>query len=387
MGKICNKELEMKNKKKIFLIALLSALIFSSFCFAIDLREEIKERKIPTYIIENTSYVSLKSLLHILNCEDSWGRVEDRVFIAYDGGEMKFKLGGQQVFFGKRTENIDAPIKEIEGEILVPVDDFSEILSGVERKSGPSKPSVADRTKEKTSKTSWKKEKFTVIIDPGHGGDDRGAVGYYGLREKDVNLDIALRMADYLRKELRKFPKVKIYMTRNTDVFISLEERVQMAKDIDADVFFSIHANSSRNMKPDADGFETYYSGEKENLVFLPASSNVGEGVDDDGGNSTLSSILEDLSTTSAVDESRVLADFVQERLAERLLCPDRGTKRRNFYVLRYTPMPAILTEVGFLCNPKIELNLKDMEVRQAIAETLGNALTDYLKFRGVISD
>jgi len=108
---------------------------------------------------------------------------------------------------------------------------------------------------------------------------------------------------------------------------------------------------------------------------------------EDTSRDSALSSILEDLSTTSAVDESRILADFVQERLAERLFCPDRGTKRRSFYVLRYTPMPAIITELGFLCNPNVELNLRDVEVRQAIAETLGNALMDYLKFREIISD
>jgi len=200
----------MNNKKKIFFISLFAILIFSSFSSAIDLREEIRERKIPTYIIESTSYVSLKSLLRILNCENSWGRVEDRIFIAYDGGEMKFRLGGKQVVFGKRTENIDSPVKEVEGEILIPVDDFSEILSGIERKSTPVKNEVKGRNEEKSAE---KKDKYTVIIDPGHGGKDRGAVGYYGLKEKDVNLDIALRMGDYLKKELKKFPnalKIKV---------------------------------------------------------------------------------------------------------------------------------------------------------------------------------
>jgi N-acetylmuramoyl-L-alanine amidase len=374
----------MKGKKKICLTALLFALLFSSLCFAIDLNEEIRERKIPTYIIENTSYISLKSLLRILNCEDSWGRVEDRIFIMYNGGEMKFKLDGSQVIFEKKTENINFPIKEIEGEILIPVDDFGGILAGVEGKPAGVKTDKEDRTEEKTA---GKRERFTVIIDPGHGGRDAGAIGHFGLKEKDVNLDIALRMGDFLKKEMRRYPHVKVYMTRNADIEVSLEERVQMAKDIRADVFFSIHANSSRDRRQNANGFETYYSGEKENLVFLPAPSNIEGEEEEISKDSALFGILQDLNTTSAVDESRILADFVQERLAERLLTPDRGTKRRNFYVLRYTPMPAILTEVGFLCNPNIELNLRDVEVRQAIADTLGTSLMDYLKFRGVISN
>ncbi len=374
-------------QKKINISAFFLVFFLSFSSFAIDLRKEIRERKIPTYIIENTSYVSLKSLLRILDCEGSWGRVEDRIFIIYDGSEIKFKLNGEQVIFRGKTENIVRPVKEIEGEILVPVDGFDNILAGIEKKSTVSSQEKETDVEKAPSKKKGKGEEFIILIDPGHGGKDIGAVGYFGLKEKDVNLDIALRMANYMKRELRKSPHVKIYMTRHSDIYVSLEDRVRMAKDINAGVFFSIHANSSRDRRQDANGFETYYSAEKENVAFLSPPSNV-EGLKEDiGYDSAVAKILEDLSTTSVSDESRILADFVQERLAERLLTPDRGTKRRNLYVLRYTPMPAILTEIGFLCNPNIELNLKDVEVRQAIAETLGKALLDYLKFRGIVSN
>jgi len=373
----------MRIKKKIGLFLCLMVVLPPSFCFPLNLTEEIRERKIPAYIIESTSYISLKSLLKILNCENSWGRVEDRIFIVYDGSEIKFRLGSKQIIFENRTENLNAPIKEIEGEILVPVEDFANILSGLKAKEPVEKEDSGKKQPEE--KLSLRKEKLTILIDPGHGGSDRGAVGNYGLEEKKVNLDIALRMKDYLKKELRKMPNIKIYMTRDEDVSVSLEERVQMARDINADIFFSIHTNSSLYRNPDANGFETYYSSEKEDLLFLPSPSSM-EGIEDNADkDSALFKILGDLNVTTAIDESRILADFVQERLAERLLTPDRGTKRRSFYVLRYTPMPAILTEVGFLCNPNIELNLRDIEVRQAIAETLGNAMMDYLKFRNFI--
>gem|GEM_PF-725553 len=372
----------MNIKKKIRLIVSLTIIFIPFFCFALNIREEIKERKIPTYLIENNSYISLKSLLKILGAEDSWGRVEDRVFIKHQDMEIKFKVNSTQVFIDKKVEYLAVPVKEVEGEILIPVDDFSNILSGV---SVASRISKEPSFKEEKIVAKSKNKSFIILIDPGHGGSDNGATGYYGLKEKDVNLDIAKRMKEYLKKELKGNTGVKIYMTREEDVYISLPERVQMAKDINADVFFSIHTNSSLTMRPDADGFETYYSGIKEELVFLP-SSPPGEVLDEEvKGDTSLSRILEDLNTTSAVDESRILADFVQERLAERLLTPDRGTKRRGFYVLRYTPMPAILTEIGFLCNPNVELNLRDAEVRQAIAESLAKGLLDYLKFRDVI--
>ncbi|MCX8083177.1 MAG: N-acetylmuramoyl-L-alanine amidase [bacterium] len=368
-------------KKKI--IKVIFFIIFiPSFCFALNIREEIKERKIPTYLIENTSYISLKSLLKIIGGEDSWGRVEDRIFIKHQDIEIKFKVNSNQVIIDKKVEYLGVPVKEVEGEVLIPVDDFNSILSGI---SIAPKVSKTNSLKEEQVVKKIRDRDFIVLIDPGHGGKDDGAVGYYGLKEKAVNLDIAKRIKEYLNKELRKNPGVKIYMTREDDIDVSLMERVQMAKDINADVFFSIHTNSSRERRPDADGFETYYSGVKEDIVFLPSSNNteiLDEGTERE---SPLLQILEDLNTTSAVDESRILADFVQERLAERLLTPDRGTKRRGFYVLRYTPMPAILTEIGFICNPNVEWNLKDAEVRQAIAEALAKGLLDYLKFRDII--
>lgn len=373
----------MRIKKKISLYLFLILFLFPSFCFSLNLAEEIKERKIPAYIIDNVSYISVKSLLRILNCEDSWGRVEDRIFIVHEDGEIKFRLGGKQVIFGDRTEYLNSPVREVEGEVLIPVDDFGKILAGMKTEA----PAVKEEQWQRKpgEKTALKKEKFIILIDPGHGGSDRGAVGNYGLEEKAVNLDIAKRMGEYLKKELARKSNIKIYLTRDDDFNVSLEERVQMAKDIGAGIFFSIHANSTVSRNPEANGFETYYSGEKENLMFLPPPSDI-EGLEDDQKNdSALLKILEDLSATTAVDESRILADFVQERLAERLLTPDRGTKRRGFYVLKYTPMPAVLTEVGFLCNPNVEWNLRDIEVRRAIAETLGKAILDYLAFRNFI--
>jgi N-acetylmuramoyl-L-alanine amidase len=117
----------------------------------------------------------------------------------------------------------------------------------------------------------------------------------------------------------------------------------------------------------------------------LPKSTD-GEGIIEEKNNDeVVSQILNNLNETDIIDESRILAEIVQEKLAERLITPDRGAKRGSFYVLKYTPMVSVLVEIGFICNPVIEFNLKDVEVRQAIAETLGKAIIEYIKRRGII--
>jgi len=220
-------------KIKCFIVAL---FLISYACFSFNLKEEVRNKRLPTYVIENNSYLSLKSLLKILNVEDSWGKMEDRILIIYGNDEIKFRVNDKQLIFSGVSKTLNAPVKEIEGEILIPLDDFSRIFSDV---TVPS-PGIKTEKKELSATDMfYKKDKeFIILIDPGHGGTDSGAIGNYGLKEKDVNLDVALRMADYLKKELKKYPHVRLYMTRNTDVFITLEERVKMSKDIKADVFF-----------------------------------------------------------------------------------------------------------------------------------------------------
>jgi N-acetylmuramoyl-L-alanine amidase len=173
-------------------------------------------------------------------------------------------------------------------------------------------------------------------------------------------------------------------MTRENDTFISLDGRVEIAKREKADIFFCVHTNSSRLNRWNADGFETYYPSRKSEISFVP-KSDIDESVDVETTEETVFQIVSDLNTTSVIEESKILAETVQEKLAERLICPDRGAKAANFYVLKYSPMISVLVEVGFICNPNIEANLRDPEVRQAISETLGKAIIQYLKSRQII--
>jgi len=356
----------------IFFILLTSLSIYS-----LNLEEEIKTRKIPTYLIKDVQYISLKSFLKIIN-SDNWAKIEDRIFVFFDGTQIKFRIDDKTLIVGGKTIEIKNTPKEIEGDILIPVEDFSKIFADF-------KISEKKEEREKTSEEKKESRKFIIVIDPGHGGHDSGAIGNYGLKEKDVNLDVSLRLEKYLKKQLESYPSIEIYLTRKEDVFISLEERVNIAKTLNADIFFSVHTNSSRFNRFDATGFETYYPYCKVETNSLP-KSNDGEGeLKEENNDSVLNQILNNLNETDIIDEGRILAECVQEKLAERLITPDRGAKRGNFYVLKYTPMISVLTEIGFICNPNIEFNLKDVEVRQAIAETLGKAIIEYLKKREII--
>ncbi len=352
-------------------------ILISSILYPLNLKEEVKLRKYPTYLIKDTQYISLKTLLKIINA-DNWAKIEDRIFIFLGDTEIKFRVDDNTLIFGGKKYEIKNLPKEIEGEILVPLDEFSQIFVSYT----PVKKKVSE---ENIPEEKVDTRKFIIVIDPGHGGHDAGAIGNYGLREKDVNLDVSLRLEKYLKKQLEKYTSIEIYLTRREDIFISLEDRVNIAKGINADIFFSVHTNSSRFNRENASGFETFYPSSKIEVSVLPKSTD-GEGeLQETNSDPVLSQILNNLNETDIIDESRILAEIVQEKLAERLITPDRGAKRGNFYVLKYTPMISVLTEIGFICNPVIEFNLKDVEVRQAIAETLGKAILEYLKRRKII--
>ena len=213
-----------------------------------------------------------------------------------------------------------------------------------------------------------KNREFVLVIDPGHGDQDSGAVGPWGLKEKDVNLDLALRLADYLKKNR---PKVKLALTRKDDTFLRLEERTQLANSINADMYVSIHTNSARANRESASGVETFYPTSKPTLL---ASANSSE--------DEIASLLAQGSDRDVIQRSQYLAALIQGGLIDIFISdivPDRGIKGRSFFVLKYTNMVSVLVEVGFICNQNIEANLRIPSVRQAIAVAIGKGIEAYL--------
>ncbi len=220
-----------------------------------------------------------------------------------------------------------------------------------------------------------------IVIDPGHGGDDTGAIGSSGKKEKDITLSVALE----LEKQLKKNTKARVILTRRDDSYITLEERTAIANKKNADIFISIHANSARRKA--ASGVETFFMSvnatDDEARELAAIENNAGA---DDGANGTdeqsdfLKKILWDLARNVAHHESSRLAQHIHERLTDGIGVKNRGIKQAPFRVLAGADMPAVLVEVGFISNPKEERRLASKKARALIASYITIGVMEFEK-------
>ena len=215
-----------------------------------------------------------------------------------------------------------------------------------------------------------------IVIDPGHGGHDTGTIGPNGLEEKDLVLDVSKRLGKLLATRLGA---VVVY-TRGDDTFIPLENRTALANEEAADLFVSVHANSSRD--PDARGVETYYL----NFTSSPEALEVAarENAVSDKSIHELQDLVKTIALKEKIDESREFAMDVEKSLHSGLAAKnsglrDRGVKKAPFIVLIGANMPSILAEISFLSNPGDEHRLETSAYRQRIAESLYRGIAKYV--------
>ncbi|AFZ48388.1 N-acetylmuramoyl-L-alanine amidase [Cyanobacterium stanieri PCC 7202] len=174
----------------------------------------------------------------------------------------------------------------------------------------------------------------TVVIDPGHGGRDPGAIGIGGVQEKGIVLEISQETARVLRQG-----GYQVVMMRTSDVFVSLEQRATLANNSNGDVFVSIHANAVGGNRPEVNGLETYY-----------------------------------------FQTGRLLAHTIHRNILRRLNVRDRNVRQARFYVLRHTTMPAVLVEVGFLTGSIDNRNLSNPSYRRQMGEAIAHGIMEYLR-------
>ena len=213
-----------------------------------------------------------------------------------------------------------------------------------------------------------------VVIDAGHGGHDPGAHGN-GITEAELTLDVALRV----QKLLQKQPGIEVVMTRDTDVFIPLQERTAIANREGADLFLSIHANASRNVL--ARGIETYFL----SFAMNPEAEAVAARENATSGQAmhSLPDIVRAIALNNKINESRDLAATVQRSMAKRLGARNRslkdlGVKQAPFVVLIGAVMPSVLAEISFVTNKQDGALLKTPSYRQQIAQSLFDAIISY---------
>ena len=219
-----------------------------------------------------------------------------------------------------------------------------------------------------------------IVIDPGHGGHDTGTIGPNGLLEKDLVLDVSKRLGKLLEARLG----AEVVFTRRDDTFIPLETRTSIANQEQADLFVSVHANSSHD--PDARGVETYYL----NFTSSPEALEVAarENAASDKSIHELQDLVKKIALKEKIEESREFAADVQQSLHSGLSAKtagirDRGVKKAPFVVLIGANMPSILAEISFISNPGDEKRLKGPEYRQRIAESLYRGISRYVNGLG----
>ncbi|MGQ0792494.1 MAG: N-acetylmuramoyl-L-alanine amidase [Deltaproteobacteria bacterium] len=219
----------------------------------------------------------------------------------------------------------------------------------------------------------------TIVIDPGHGGHDPGAIGPSGLKEKDVNLAIGKALKKKIEKEGREFGITRVLMTREDDRFIPLEERTAIAKKQGADIFISIHCNAAKNRE--AHGIETYilsFTKDPEALA-LAARENASTAK----GISDLRDIIKKYLLSSKIDESTRLANHVQGSVMNQVSkkydsVKSKGVKKAPFIVLIGADVPSILIETAFISNPREEARLKNEDYVRDIAEGIFAGIKKY---------
>lgn len=329
------------------IIWFLSLGIFLSGCAAPSAR-----RIVPQDII-------LQDLCQRYNVNWDWDSVSQVVTLSRRGLKAKAMVGSDLVIVGEEKINLSVPLKRKKGVVIVPSDFKRKII---------------DRL---TEKTEYPLGKFrAIMIDPGHGGKDPGAIGHSGLKEKIVVLDIAQRLKRNL--EAKGF---KVSMTRDSDEFISLDDRVRMANGSGTDIFVSIHANASRARS--IQGFEIYFLKNLDHAALreIHAATNYQDALNRFAvkqSSSTVGQIVLDMMYVHKQSESRRLARYLAKNTTDTINSVDRGTKPSGFFVLKNTLIPAILIEVGFLSNKTEEGLLRTSDYRQQLADGLAKSILQY---------
>ena len=285
------------------------------------------------------------------------------------------QTAAEPVFFGDPMESLLAslPVKP-PGQMHA---SSTRVLPAVGSKAGNDVPSTAlaseNASRSLTRALGLKVNR--VVIDAGHGGHDYGTIGPSGVLEKDVVLDVALRLSKLIQERMG----AEVVLTRSDDTFIPLHERTAIANEHKADLFLSIHANSSPT--PEVAGTETFFL----NFTNSPDALNVAarENAGSDKTVGELKDLIQTITLNDKIEESHTFAEDIQNSIQgqaarSNTTARNRGVKRAPFVVLIGASMPSVLAEIGFLSNNRDESNLAKPAYRQKIAESLYKGLAQY---------
>ena len=338
--------------------------------------------------IENNKFFSINDFLSSTGSEPYINEKTEKIVFYLDNKKIKITNGITFLLIDDNIYQLSSKVIRQNNEYFVHIDSFINIvnssLQNLSIISNSSEMIISSTTKTKNvaiknidiEKNKWKFS--TIIIDPGHGGKDPGAVGYRGTLEKDIALDVAKR----LEKKISKNMKVKTVLTRDEDIFLKLGERTRIANENNGSLFISIHANAATDRR--ASGFETFLIGPNKNEAAVRVAARENsvlelEGVA--GKKLTNEDLIQATIAQSAfASKSEKFAALVQEEIGKRVQGKNRGVKQAGFYVLMGASMPNVLVELGFISNLAEEKKLRSSQYREVLATAIFRALEKYEK-------
>lgn len=356
----------IKNNIFAFLLSVISCLL-SAFLAGCATAPSHRPAELPIekLYINNITYYPLASVCEHFRIDwdyDSFGR---QISLKKGDTEVKLLIDSQVALANGSPLDIGQPVIICNGLVAIP-SKFKEMV--IDRFYCPVLPKEVPGHTFRAIKR--------IVVDAGHGGHDPGAIGRTGLREKDVNLDIARRLSNILEAK-----GIDVVMTRSADKFLTLEQRSEIANRANADFFVSVHSNAARSSI--LSGFEVYYVTDKINdteRAFKTARSadlNIEPG-SFYKNSLDLKAALWDMLYTRYRGDSIILAQSICEAAGRGMGIKILGVKSAKFYVLKGARIPAVLIEVGFVSNPAEERYLRNGFYRQQIAEAICDGILTY---------
>ncbi|MBF0385564.1 MAG: N-acetylmuramoyl-L-alanine amidase [Candidatus Omnitrophica bacterium] len=357
------------------LLQLLGNLSVVLFAFLITGCATVKVEKPVEQI---SAEEELRPLCDKYNLVCKWDGLSQSVSLKGFVSGAKMIIDSDIVIIGDKREFLDGDIKIRSSKVYVPGDFKSKVVDILIKTEEPAPPEAVKKERGRFQKGDFIVKKVNyIIIDAGHGGKDPGAISRSGIQEKGIVLDIAQRLEGILREK-----GFRVSMTRDSDKYITLQERTTIASSTEADLFISIHANASLARK--ANGVEVYTLMElgladKYEEQRKINHSLVYKNLDMAQGNNELESIVSDMYYSNKQSESQKLAKSIISNISRLAKSRYRGIKEERYFVLRNTLIPAVLVEVGFLSNQKESVLLGNKSYRQKLADSIAKGIIDYV--------
>ena len=358
------------------------------------------QRNLEVVTIDAAAFLYLDDVIRAFELEHSFDMISQKGRLYANQHTAAYAVGLSVMLIDGRLYRSSRPVSRKGGRVLLPLDAAEYLIKGfrpeieMKRRGGSLEIRVANRHEGDSQRRDLEEEKRRdrirfIVIDPGHGGKDPGAVGKGGIREKDITIKVARALAKKIRAD---YPDLRVILTRKDDRFVELADRTFLAnrqlKKGENGIFLSIHVNSSLSSK--VSGYETFFLSQnptneearstaalENNVIMLEDSRGETKGRDD------VDYIEAIMITTQIQKESAMLADAVQRGMAKRNRSfSSRGVKKADFFVLRGVLMPAALVEIGYISNKKEATMLTNREHQEAIArgisDGLGRFITQY---------